>query len=111
MSWARALQSGRWAAHQKFALPVVYRRRQIRALVERIEVQEAAWNRYFDSEKIDPLRVQYEELLENRASVLRSVLTFLELPDAASLTLPEPDLERQSDGLNQIWIERYRQEA
>ena len=111
VSWSRALQSGRWAAHQKFALPVVYRRRQIRQLVERIDREEAAWNGYFRAERIEPLRLRYEDLVADRASVLRTVLEFLEVPDAAGIPLPEPDLEQQSDGLNRAWIERYRQEA
>ena len=111
VSWSRALQSGRWAAHQKFAFPVVYRRRQIGRLIEQIEAQEAAWERYFQTREIEPLRLRYEDLVEDRAKVLRSVLEYLGVANAAGITLPMPDLERQSDDLNRLWIERYRMES
>jgi LPS sulfotransferase NodH len=111
VSWARALQSGRWAAHQKFALPVVYRRRQIQRLVGLVDAQESAWETFFSAGKIEPLRLRYEDILEDRERSLRNVLDFLGVAGASEIALPEPDLERQSDALNQLWIERYRSES
>ena len=111
VSWSRALQSGRWASHQKFAFPVVYRRRQIGKLIEQIEAQEAAWERYFQARQIEPLRLRYEDLVEDRAAVLRLVLEYLGAAKASGITVPELDFERQSDDLNRLWIERYREES
>lgn len=108
VSWSRALQSGRWAAHQKFAFPVVYRRRQIGKLIDQIDAQEAAWESYFQTREIEPLRLRYEDLVEDRAKVLRSVLEYLGVANAAGITVPVPDLKRQSDDLNRLWIERYQ---
>jgi len=111
VSWARALQSGRWASHQKFGLPVVYRRRQIQRLIELVDVQEAAWETFFSAHEIEPLRLRYEDLSEDREQSLRNVLDFLGVEGAAEIALPDPDLERQSDDINQRWIERFRSES
>lgn len=111
VSWARAIQSGRWATHQKFSLPVAYRRSQIQRLVSLIAAQEDAWEGFFRAEKIEPLCLRYEDLVEDREGTLRTVLDFLGVSDAANLPVPESDLERQADAISEAWIERYRRET
>ena len=108
VSWARALQSGRWAAHQRFSLPTVYRRGQISRLLAEIEAQEIAWDDYFAARDIVPLRLTYEELVADRVTTVRAVLGFLGVDGAEEVVVPKPDLEPQADSINASWIARYR---
>lgn len=108
VSWARALQTGRWASHQRGYLPPLYRPTQIRRRLAEIERQEAGWDDFFAQRGIEPLEVSYEELVANRVGTVRAILTHLDVPGAEVAPIPEPDLDRQSDALNARWIERYR---
>jgi LPS sulfotransferase NodH len=108
VSWARALQSGRWASHQRFALPVVYRRNQIARLEQEIGGQEAAWENFFASCEDEYLPITYEELSTDRVAVVRRVLDFLGVEGAMQVPVPEPGLQAQADATNAAWIARYR---
>lgn len=111
VSWARALQSGRWASHQRSLLPVIYRRRQVERLEAEILRQEGAWSRFFDSNGIEPLELSYEELVAERDVTLRRVLAFLGVAGAETAAIPEPSLAPQADATTEDWIERHRAHA
>ena len=108
VSWARALQSGRWAHHQAALLPVLFRRRQIERLVAEIDRQERGWDAFFAQQDIEPLRVEYESLIEDRVGTVRAVLGHLGVAGAAGATVAAPDMVRQADDVSARWIERYR---
>ena len=102
VSWARAIQTGRWASWQKGLLPPVYSRSRIARCLEQIEGAEAAWR----AELGEVHEVVYEDLVEDFEATLGSVLEHLELPPPA--TLPAPSLSRQADALSERWVERYQ---
>lgn len=108
VSWARALQSGRWAAHQRATLPSFYRARQIDRLLAEVDRQEAGWDALFEQRDQQPLRVTYEELVDDIPGTVRRVLAHLGVPDAATVRVAEPDLRRLSDDTSARWIARYR---
>lgn len=108
VSWARALQSGRWAAHQRATLPSVYRARQIDRLVAEIDRQEAGWDAFFAQRSVQPMRVSYEELVSDIPETVRRVLDYLGVSDAATARVAEPDLRPLSDETSARWIARYR---
>lgn len=109
VSWARALQTGRWVARQRATLPPVYREGQIDRLVTEIDRQEAAWDAFFASRSDDPpLVVTYEDLASDMPATIRRVLAFLGVSDAENARVAEPDLQPVSDETNARWIERYR---
>ena len=108
VSWARALQSGRWANHQRGIFPAVYLPRQIDRLVAEIDRQEAGWDTYFADNHIDPFVCTYEELIADIPGTVRRVLAYLDVPDAKQRTVAEPDLVRQADATSARWIDQYR---
>jgi trehalose 2-sulfotransferase len=110
VSWSRALQSGRWAAHQRPLLPAYYRPRQIDRLLGEIERHEAGWERYFAEQGIAPLRLTYETVARDIEGAVRRVLGFLAVPGAARIVPAPPDLLRQADARSGLWIERFRGE-
>ncbi len=108
VSWARALQTGRWASHQWGTLPSVYRPRQIDRLLAEIERQETGWDAFFAERGYEALQLTYEELAGDMPGVVRRVLGYLGVPEAAKASVAEPVLQRQADETNVRWIERYR---
>ncbi len=108
VSWARALQTGRWAHHQRSLAPAFYRPNQISRLLAEIERQEAGWDAFFAARGIEPLRTSYEDVSGDLAGTVRRVLHHLEVPGAASACVAAPDLRPQADELNARWIARYR---
>ncbi|MDG2305096.1 MAG: Stf0 family sulfotransferase [Candidatus Binatia bacterium] len=108
VSWARALQTGRWTIHQRASTPSFYRASQIDRLVAEIERQEAGWDDYFASRGIAPFRLTYEELVGDLQGTIRRVLGFLGAPNAADACVADVALRRQANEVNARWIERYR---
>jgi LPS sulfotransferase NodH len=67
----------------------------------------AAWEAWFASAGVWPLRVTYEELDADMAGVTLGILDFLGL-DVPGEHVIMPRHERQADELSARWIERYR---
>lgn len=107
LSWARALQTGRWAAHQRAWRPPSYDRSAIARCLDRIEADEAAWSAWFAARRIEPLRLTFEDVASDLAGAARRVLTTLGVPGAAAAQVPAPDLERQADTTSIRWRARF----
>jgi len=101
VSWARAIQTGRWADWQKSVLPPVYSRSRIERCLEQIHRDEAAWREELD----DALEVVYEDLVQDFRATLSDVLEHLEV---RASDLPAPAMSRQADAISQAWVERFR---
>lgn len=108
VSWARALQTGRWASHQRSAWPGVYCRPLIESLRRRIVEHESGWDRYFEREGIEPLRIDYEDLAAHPDATVRRVLHYLGREDAELAPVARPPLARQADRRSARWAARYR---
>lgn len=106
VSWARALQTGAWASWQRPWRAPVYDARLIRSRLRAIEQAERGWDAFFVARGIEPLRVSYESLVDDRAGTVRRVLAFLDVHDAPPLA--EPDTRRQADAINLEWIARFQ---
>ena len=101
VSWARAIQTGRWADWQKGLLPPVYSRSRIQRCLEQIHRDEAAWRQ----ELGEVHEVVYEELVADFPGVLAATLGHLGLEATA---LPAPGMTRQADEVSAAWVERFR---
>ncbi|AVH60751.1 hypothetical protein C4B68_38970 [Streptomyces dengpaensis] len=118
VSWLRAEQTDTWyiggngeigGNGGRGQLPV-FDADRIGELVQIIDEHNAAWEAWFATCGISPLRVRYEELDTDMAGVTEGILTFLGLssPDGRAIV---PRHKRQADELNDQWIERYRAES
>jgi LPS sulfotransferase NodH len=81
----------------------------VSTLHRRLLAQEAMWREMFASFGVKPLVVDYEDLAESYAGVVKEVLSFLGLDLAPGMTLPPPRLEKQADALTEEIIARYRE--
>jgi trehalose 2-sulfotransferase len=111
VSWAKAAQTGRWAAFQPVQAEPAFDFDQIDGLYHLARVHDGAWARWFAAHDIDPLRVVYEELAADPVGVVAGVIARLGL-EPSPMEGPAPmELSRQADAVNLDWAARYRRLA
>jgi LPS sulfotransferase NodH len=112
ISWARALQTHKWASDHEVRIPraEVFRRAQIDRLIAGIAERERRWEKLFAGSGTEPLRLTYEGLLAAPEETVAAVLDHLGVADARSFPVGAPTLRRQADELTEHWVRRYRDE-
>lgn len=75
-----------------------------------LEGYDAAWNRWFDAEGIEPLRIGYERLSADPAAELARICAALRIaaPPAAEV---RPGVAKLADATSAEWMRRYREEV
>jgi len=111
VSFARATQTEQWTSAHDAATTPVYDREQISSLLEWIEREEIAWERFFDESASPLLRVVYEDFAEAIEETTMEVLRFLGIDLPPGFEAPAPTLGRQADDLNGEWAARYLEET
>jgi LPS sulfotransferase NodH len=110
VSWSRAIQTGywqQWDSPDSHALPA-YDRDQIDALAQIAAEHNAAWQRWFSANDIEPLAIRFEELVAEPHEVTRAALAFLGIAadDVPIAELTASPHDRTSD----LWLARHRAE-
>jgi LPS sulfotransferase NodH len=109
ISWARALQTHKWASDHEVHEPraEVFRRNQIDRLMAGVVEREHRWERFFAESGIEPLRLTYEELLVAPEKTVAAVLGHIGVAGADRHPAAPPTLRRQADALTEEWVRRY----
>jgi len=118
VSLVKAGQTGLWHVApdgtelERTAPPqeVVYDAEQIEQAFMILAGFDAAWDRWFEKERIEPVRVTYEELSANPTGVLVRVLERLGLQREAAVGVT-PGVARLADETSHKWAERFRSES
>lgn len=105
VSWARAEQTGQWASWQRPLLPPVYSRRHIDARWADLDRAEAGWDATLAGQA--SLDIRYAALVADPVAEVRRALAWLGVPDAATATVPPPDVARQADRTTEAWVARH----
>jgi trehalose 2-sulfotransferase len=112
VSWARAAQTGQYAAFQEATGEPVFDFRFIDGLVQLARTQTEAWRAWFAAQGVAPSEVTYEVLCADLKGTTLESLSFLGLEPLEDRTIgPPPWLTRQADAISHEWISRYRQLA
>jgi trehalose 2-sulfotransferase len=112
VSFARATQTEQWTSEHALPTdPPVYDADQIRGMIDWIEREEAAWERWFASIRAPVCAIVYEEFVEAVEPTLMAVLRFLGVEPGPDFVAPAPTIQRQADELNDKWAARYRRES
>lgn len=77
-------------------------------LVQQITRDEAAWQRYFATNGIQPFPVVYEELIRAYEKTALSILDYLSIPIPDNHLFAERRMKQQADALSDEWVQRYR---
>jgi LPS sulfotransferase NodH len=118
VSYVRAEQSGLWhrapdgTELERLAPPraPTYDAERIRHQIEQFAAWERDWTAWFDRERIEPLRLTYEDLSSDPQGTLARVLDELGLERGAARRAV-PGVAKLADGLSRDWVERFRREG
>ena len=111
VSWARAAQTDNYAWHkgndpipkEKPSFDFTF----IDNLHKLILEGEAGWQSFFDTCGVQPLKVIYEDFVDNYEGTALRILDSLRIPYPKDLQFGERRLQKQADALNDLWIEQY----
>jgi trehalose 2-sulfotransferase len=112
VSMAKALQTDFWTSRiESERPPVHYDRELIAKCLEEVELQELKWPQWFAAHNITPFQVLYEELIADSAKVVRGIVELLGVENDEPDEVHVPPMNRQGDGTNREWIDRFKREA
>jgi LPS sulfotransferase NodH len=80
--------------------------RAIEHLLEHLLVEEASWDAFFEHCGVRPTLILYENFASDPRTSTLSLLDRLGLPAPADVNV-EPRMKRQSDGINDDWVQRF----
>jgi LPS sulfotransferase NodH len=80
--------------------------RAIEHLLEQILIEESRWDAFFEHSGIKPLLVLYENFAADHETSTLRLLERLDLSPPDDFEF-EPRMKRQSDNINDDWVERY----
>jgi LPS sulfotransferase NodH len=84
----------------------VFDHEQIAALAREAVAHDAAWQRWFAANEIEPFTVRFEDLVTDTVGTTRSVLEFLGIR-ADGVVIAELTA-KTNDSLSAEWLARYR---
>jgi trehalose 2-sulfotransferase len=109
ISMAKAYQTKAWtslASPDRSALR--YDREHIARCAQDIERQRLGWLRWFETNKVTPFVVTYEDLTADPGTIVDGVIELLDVRGDLPEDVRLPIVERQRDRTNDDWIERFR---
>ncbi len=111
VSMARAMQTNAWTSMDgAAAMTPRYDEGLIRQCLEEIERQRLGWLRWFEVNAIAPVVVSFEDLIADRAGVVRGVVELLQVENDEPEQIRPPAIRKQGDEINLAWAARFRRE-
>lgn len=114
VSWAKAAQTNVYAWHTgetpAVAQEPTFDFTFIDNLHRLVLEGEAGWQNFFDRCGVQPFRVVYEDLVEAYEQTALDILEHLNIPHPENVVFRERRLQKQSDALNDAWVEMYLQQ-
>lgn len=104
VSWSRANQTSVWTSRRQSDVEVVYDHDELVRLEAQARREVELWDQYFRNRSIEPLRLVYEDLVDDYEGTMRRVLDALGHPHVA---VPEPQVGRMADALTDEWVRRF----
>lgn len=80
-------------------------------LKRRIDEHNTAWEDFFRGCGVTPVRVVYEDFVEDYEGTLRQLLAEIGVAVPDGLVVRAPTMRRQADALSAEWVARFKDEA
>jgi trehalose 2-sulfotransferase len=77
----------------------------------RIDEHNAAWQSYFQSCGVEPLKVRYEDLVEDYENTVMWLLEGIGISVPEGFAVEAPKMRRQADDLSEEWVRLYNEAA
>jgi LPS sulfotransferase NodH len=111
VSMAKAMQTDAWTSMDSVPEIILrYDETLITQCLEEIKRQRFGWLRWFEINSITPFIVNYEDLVTDKAGVIRRVVELLDVPDDEPEEVRLPAIRKQGDGTNMEWAARFRRD-
>jgi trehalose 2-sulfotransferase len=108
VSWSKAIQTGHWHHWDPPSLGEPrFDADAIDLLARELAVHDEAWHAWFGRNRIDPLELRFEELVEDKDGVVRRLLAELSIDFPPNATVTEQTV-KTGDSINEDWALRYR---
>ena len=107
ISYSRAKLTKTWFADVPNVPQVSYDYEHIVQCRKEIEMQCKYWEGVFSQANIRPIRVTYEELLENHSETITRILNEMQVSPALNEALPIPMIKRQADKVTDTWRRQF----
>ena len=87
-----------------------YRFNQIRRQIDRLNRERRFWDNFFVSAHIEPLRVNYEDMLLDPDGYVSQILELWNVPSNPTFVPIVPEIARQRTPVTDDWTSRFREE-
>jgi LPS sulfotransferase NodH len=85
-----------------------YDKDHIARCLQEIETQRRDWQRWFEANNVTPYVVNYEDLIEDSADVVRVIVELLGVAAHPADEVRLPKIEKQGDTINEEWAAQFR---
>jgi LPS sulfotransferase NodH len=113
VSHAKAMQTNLWVVRGENQRPATHKPEfsfmQIDFLVQEIRAYDAAWQRFFTENSIQPLVIVYEDFVSRYEETVREALQHLGVPGADLAEFVPVSMKKQADEQSEQWVQRYLQ--
>jgi tetratricopeptide (TPR) repeat protein/LPS sulfotransferase NodH/GT2 family glycosyltransferase len=111
VSFAKALQTRKWAFEEKSVAKPVYRFNEVQECLKQIAQEETMWESYFRENHISPLRINYEEFVEHYEKTIKDVLSHIGVKNDLTNVILSPETKKMSDEINAEWCKRFKKDS
>lgn len=108
VSFCIALQTQQWDSTKKKQNEPTYDATLIDECLSQILNQESEWTYFFQVNNIKPHKIHYENLLEDRKTVCKEFVDFVEVESNFDFNINSSEFGRQRNHLNLEWENRYK---
>lgn len=107
LSWARAIQTGRYRSTSASTGEAFYDPEQIRNCLSRLIIEQARWRGYFAANGLNPMTIVYEDLVCDPGTVIETIGRQMTQDEAPQIDPALINLEIQRDGTSAEWRRRF----
>lgn len=111
VSQAKAMQTNLWVVREdssrRGTSKPEFSFMQIDFLVQEIRAYDAAWQRFFSENGIQPLVIIYEDFVSRYEETVREALKRLGVPGAEMVEVAPVSMKKQADEQSEQWVQRY----
>lgn len=113
VSMAKALQNNAWVyfGTTEREVPLFYSFEFIKRCLQEVVAQAESWLRWFETNRFEPLVVDYESLLRDPRGTLQCIGDYVGVDVENGSGVDVPVAIRQGDSVNEQWIQRFMAEA
>lgn len=111
VSMAKAMQTNAWMSFDPVTgKNVRYNADFIAECMNEVEQQRLGWWRWFETNRVTPFVVTYEDLVVDKDTTVRSIVELLEAQHDEPEQTTLPVVQKQSDATNVEWTTRFGRE-